>query len=264
MPYFMDRHDLAGATPEAIASAHVKDVATQDRYNVQYVHYWYDHDRQHAFCLARAPDAEAAQAVHRDSHGLLPNKMIEVDEESVQAFLGGFVPRPVGEAYTDVAFRVILFTDIVDSTGLTQRLGDAAAMSIVHRHDIIVREALDLAGGLLVKHTGDGMMASFRTVAAAIDAAVRIQRAVSEANDGQGFAIRVGIAAGEPVAEGDDLFGAAVQLAARLTARAEPGAILVSGAVRDLALGKGVRFGPARSVRLKGFDEAVRTCEVVW
>jgi class 3 adenylate cyclase len=137
-------------------------------------------------------------------------------------------------------------------------------MAIVHRHDMIVREALDQAGGLLVKHTGDGMMASFRTVAAAIDAAVRVQRAMREPDDGQRFAIRVGIAAGEPVAEGEDLFGAAVQLAARLTARAEPGGILVSGAVRDLALGKGVRFGPAKTIRLKGFDEAVRTCEVVW
>ena len=265
MPYFMDRHDLEGATPEAIAQAHVKDIEIQDRYAVRFIHYWYDHDRQHAFCLAQGPDIDTIGAVHEAAHGLLPNRVIEVDEESVNAFLGGFVPRTVGEAYTDTAFRVIMFTDIVDSTKLTQRLGDVGSMAVLHRHDLIVQNALDDYGGLRVKHTGDGVMASFQTVHAAIEAAKRIQRAVSEeAADGEPFAIRIGIAAGEPVAEGDDLFGTTVQLAARLTARTNPSTILVSGAVRDLALGKGLQFGPSRSVRLKGFEEPVRTCEVIW
>ena len=265
MPYFMDRHDLEGATPEAIAQAHVKDIEIQDRYGVRFIHYWYDHDRQHAFCLAQGPDVDTIGAVHKAAHGLLPNRVIEVDEESVSAFLGGFVPRTVGEAYTDTAFRVIMFTDIVDSTKLTQRLGDVGSMAVLHRHDLIVQNALDEYGGLRVKHTGDGAMASFQTVHAAIEAAKRIQRAVSEtAADGEPFAIRIGIAAGEPVAEGNDLFGTTVQLAARLTARANPGTILVAGAIRDLALGKGLQFGPSKSVRLKGFEEPVRTCEVVW
>jgi class 3 adenylate cyclase len=108
-------------------------------------------------------------------------------------------------------------------------------------------------------------MASFQTVHAAIEAAKWIQRAVSEeAANNVSFSIRIGIAAGEPVAEGDDLFGSTVQLAARLTARADPGKVLVSGAVRDLALGKGMQFGPSRLIRLKGFEEAIRTCEVIW
>ncbi|HKZ21354.1 MAG TPA: nickel-binding protein [Acidimicrobiia bacterium] len=265
MPYFMDRHDLVGATPEAIAQAHVKDIEVQGRFNVRFIHYWYDHDRQHAFCLAQGPDLDTITAAHEAAHGLLPNRVIEVDEESVTAFLGGFVPRAVGEAYTDTAFRVIMFTDIVDSTKLTQRLGDAGAMAVLHRHDLIVQNALDDYGGLRVKHTGDGAMASFQTVHAAIEAAIRIQRAVSDKTDnGEAFAIRIGIAAGEPVAEGDDLFGSAVQLAARLTARADPGTVMVSGAVRDLAIGKGIKFGPSKSVRLKGFEEAIRACEVIW
>jgi class 3 adenylate cyclase len=76
--------------------------------------------------------------------------------------------------------------------------------------------------------------------------------------------VRIGIAAGEPVSDRDDLFGAAVQLAARLSTRAGPRSILVSAAVRDLATGKGFRFGAARSIRLKGFSDAVRACDVVW
>ena len=68
----------------------------------------------------------------------------------------------------------------------------------------------------------------------------------------------MGIAAGEPVTADDDLFGATVQLAARLCSAAEPGAVLVSGAVRELAVGKGFRFDDGGELVLKGFDQAVR------
>jgi class 3 adenylate cyclase len=72
------------------------------------------------------------------------------------------------------------------------------------------------------------------------------------------------MSAGEPVTEGDDFFGAVVQLAARLTDRAKPGTVLVSSAVRDLALGKGFVFLKRGSLRPKGFAEPVQTFEVVW
>ncbi len=266
MPYFMDRHDLQDATPADVAAAHMKDAGIQGEYGVEYVHYWFDYQRQHAFCLARGPSAEAVDAVHRVSHGLVANRVIEVDESAVSGFMGAIDQRSLGEAYIDSAFRVIMFTDIEGSTSLTQRLGDAAAMAILRRHDEVVREALARTGGLVVKHTGDGIMASFRSIAGAIEAAVRIQRRVAETDpaDGTPLSIRIGIAAGEPIAEGDDLFGATVQLASRLCSRASGRAILVSGAARDLAIGKGFRFGALRALRLKGFDEPMRAAEVDW
>ena len=76
--------------------------------------------------------------------------------------------------------------------------------------------------------------------------------------------VRIGLAAGEPVTESDDLFGAAVQLAARLCSRAEPGTILVSSAVHDLAMGKGFTFRKRGRLRLKGFDEPLAVFEVAW
>ena len=76
--------------------------------------------------------------------------------------------------------------------------------------------------------------------------------------------VRIGMAAGEPVTERDDLFGATVQLAARLCARAEPGSILVAGVVHDLALGKGFDFRSRGRLRLKGFDSTVPAFEVIW
>jgi class 3 adenylate cyclase len=266
MRFFMDRHDLADASAADVANAHVKDLAFQDRYGVDYITYWFDDVRHTAFCLARAPDVDAMASVHRESHGGLPNQIIEVEEALVRQFMGGIAAHPAGEPYVETAFRAILFTDLEGSTALTQRLGDAGAMAVLRRHDEVVRDAIAQHAGSVVKHTGDGVMASFPSVSGAIRAAALVQRTLTSPADRDGFpvGVRIGIAAGEPVTERNDLFGAAVQLAARLCARARPGAVLVSSAVRDLALGKGFDFQRGGTLRLKGFDEPVRTFEVAW
>jgi class 3 adenylate cyclase len=164
------------------------------------------------------------------------------------------------------AFRTILFTDIVESTSLTQRLGDAGVMEMVRAHDKIVRGTLERHRGSEVKHTGDGLMAAFPSIVSAIESAVEIQRRISdaEATGRIPLRVRIGIAAGEPVTERNDLFGATVQLAARLCSRADPGGILVAGAVHDLALGKGFAFRSRGRLRLKGFDSPMPAFEVVW
>src|SRR5919109_195199 len=159
-----------------------------------------------------------------------------------------------------------MFTDMEGSTSLTQKLGDARAMLLLRTHDEIVREALGAHGGSEVKHTGDGMMAAFPSVVDSLRSAVRIQDRFSQANASleSPVRLRVGLAAGEPVTESDDLFGAAVQLAARLCSRAEPGTILASSAVHDLALGKGFVFRKRGRLKLKGFDEPLTVFEVDW
>lgn len=262
----MDRHDLAGATAVDLAAAHAKDVSVQDGFGVEYVHYWFDNERQHAFCLAKGPDSDAVSEVHRASHGLMASRISEVDEDIVAGFMGKINARPVGEPYVDSAFRTVLFTDIAGSTSLTQQLGDAAVMGLVRRHDEIVRGALAQHGGTEVKHTGDGIMASFRSSVDAVQAAVEMQRNLisSKAATEDALAVRIGMAAGEPLSEGGDLFGAVVQLAARLCSKAQPRGILVSSATRDLVHGKGFHFGPQKAMRLKGFDEPMRASEVTW
>jgi class 3 adenylate cyclase len=138
-------------------------------------------------------------------------------------------------------------------------------MSVLRTHDQIVRDALGRHGGSEVKHTGDGMMAAFRSVASGIESATQIQQRLAQAPDVEApLRVRIGISAGEPVTERDDLFGSAVQLAARLCDRADPGTILVSGAVHDLALGKGFTFRKRGRFRLKGFAESVQAFEVAW
>jgi class 3 adenylate cyclase len=262
----MDRHEFAGVTAVDVASAHLKDLEVQDRFEVQFLNYWFDDERQTAFCLAKGPTHSAVEAVHRESHGLIANQVIEVDQGAVERFMGGIVNHRPGEPYVETAFRTILFTDMEGSTSLTQRLGDAGAMALVRSHDRIVRESLRRHGGSEVKHTGDGLMAAFPSVVGGIGSAIEIQRRLAEVAETGGPAVRVriGMSAGEPVTERDDLFGAAVQLAARLCQRAKPGTILVSSGVRDLALGKGFVFRKGGSLRLKGFDEPLSVYEVLW
>jgi class 3 adenylate cyclase len=153
-----------------------------------------------------------------------------------------------------------MFTDIVDSTAITQRIGDDAAMRMVQTHDRIVRDALRELIGREVKHTGDGIMACFVSAAAAVRAAIVIQQGLRRVREGEEapLRVRIGVAAGEPVEQNQDLFGSTVQLAARLCSSAEPMQSLASNTVAELCLGKGLQFDDKGEYSLKGFTLPVR------
>ena len=267
MPMYMDIHEIHGATADAVAKAHAADIEVQKKYGVEYHKYWLNESCGKIFCLCSAPTAEAADRVHREAHGLLAEKIIEVAPEIAEGFLGGseinsagaaIVPGG-GEDHRDPGIRTVLFTDIVGSTELTQRLGDEAAMGMLEIHDGIVRDALNALGGREVKHTGDGIMASFHSAVAAARCAERIHRALAEAeNNNIPIKVRIGAAAGEPVESHRDLFGTTVQLAARLCAQAQPEQSLVSNVVVELCLGKGLAFEDMGEVSLKGFAQPVK------
>ena len=140
-------------------------------------------------------------------------------------------------------------------------------MAMLGVHDTIVRDALSALGGREVKHTGDGIMASFVSAAGAVRCAIQIQRELdkhAQANPERRLKVRVGAAAGEPVEQNNDLFGSTVQLAARLCAHAQPEQILVSNAIPDLCIGKGLSFEEVGEVTLKGFDSPVRAHAAAW
>jgi class 3 adenylate cyclase len=276
MPLYMDIHELQGMTSEDIAKAHALDLEAQRKYGVDYRKYWINEDVGKAFCLVEAPDSETAIRVHREAHGHIAEKIIEVEPALADGFLGGGGVNAAGAALLpegakgvrDPGIRTILFTDIVDSTALTQSVGDEAAMELLSVHDTVVREALAALGGREVKHTGDGIMASFASAAAAIKCASRVQCELSkQAEEGRHerpIKIRIGLAAGEPVEHHDDLFGCTVQLAARLCSHAQPEQILVSNVVAELCAGKTISFRELGQVTLKGFEQPVRIHAVEW
>lgn len=266
MPTYIDIHEAPGVTPEDVAKAHHADEQVQNKYGVNYHKYWLNQKEGKIYCICTAPNAEAAHAVHREAHGLVADKILEVTEELAQAFMGeasvsehGAALLP-GGAERDPGIRTVFFTDIVGSTNMTQHLGDEKAMEVVELHDQIVRDALKATGGREIKHTGDGIMAAFTSAAAAIRCSMNIQNELgrhNRANPGLSLQVRIGLAAGEPVERHHDLFGSTVQLAARLCAHAEPEQILVSNAVAELCLGKGLAFRDLGTVSLKGFEQPV-------
>jgi class 3 adenylate cyclase len=264
---YMDIHEEPHASADAVAAAHLADLRIQAKYGVEYHKYWLNEAQGKIFCLCSAPNAEAAMNVHREAHGLVAQKIIEIAPEVAESFLGGCEVDPAGAAIIpgadgrDTGIRTVLFTDIVDSTGLMERLGDDACMALIEVHDAAVRGALQATGGREIKHTGDGIMAAFVSAAAAVRCATRIQKALAEHPVRNGDApvfVRIGAAAGEPVEANDDLFGSTVHLAARLCSHAESEQSLVSNVVTELCLGKGLTFCDLGEVVLKGFDQPVR------
>ena len=160
----------------------------------------------------------------------------------------------------------ILFTDMEGSTTLTQRLGDAKAQEVLRTHNTIVRDALKARHGSEIKHTGDGIMASFASASRALECAIAMQTAFAEHNEsaGEPIRVRIGLNAGEPIAEEKDLFGTAVIIAARIAAQAAGGEILVANVVRELAAGKGFLFADRGETVLRGFEDPVRLYQVRW
>jgi class 3 adenylate cyclase len=194
------------------------------------------------------------------------------DEESVWAafdeFLGDSEPPPArAEPVAAGGLCTILFTDVEGSTALTERLGDAKARQVLRNHERITREALRAHGGAEVKAMGDGFMASFSSATRALECAIAMQRAFAAHDDEHPetpIRVRIGLNAGEPIAEEEDLFGTAVNMAARVAAKAEGGEILASDVVRQLVAGKGFPFSDRGDVALRGFEDPVRLYEVRW
>ena len=170
-------------------------------------------------------------------------------------------PLPAKDVHT------ILFTDMQSSTALTQRLGDAKAQEVRRTHNDIVRSALSTNDGSEIKHTGDGIMASFTTASSALECAIAIQRGVAahvEEHPDSPLGLYIGLNAGEPIAEERDLFGTSVDLAKRICDHAEPGQILVADVVRQLAAGKDFLFADLGDTELRGFEDPVKLWEVRW
>lgn len=162
--------------------------------------------------------------------------------------------------------RVLLFCDLEKHTNMMQRLGDEQGRAVLREFEAITREALASYGGEEIKTMGDSFMASFVSAARALECAIALQRAFEARNEtgSEPLNVRVGLSAGEPIEEDDDLFGASVILAARIADQAEGGEIVAANVVRELAAGKGFLFADRGEADLRGFEDPVHLYEIKW
>jgi len=173
----------------------------------------------------------------------------------------------VKETNTSSGTVAVLFTGIVASTEITQEHGDAVSQKLVKAHNRVVREALGKFDGREIKHTGDGIMAAFGQATQGVEAATDMMRGLTNHNAATPdlpLHLNIGINAGEPIQEDDDLFGTPVQLAARICGFAGTDQIAVSKLVKDLCAGKGLKFNDLGDVEFKGFAEKILVSEVLW
>ncbi|HEX5762611.1 MAG TPA: AAA family ATPase [Solirubrobacterales bacterium] len=163
---------------------------------------------------------------------------------------------------------IVLFSDLVDSTALLARLGDDRMDRLRRCHVEDVTDAVESNGGRVIKTLGDGVMSSFESALGGLHAAAAIQGAVErlDAEQGEiGIAARVGVAAGEPIADGEDLHGMAVVIASRLSSAARTGDVLVQDLVQALVASRdGVALEEARDYQLKGVPAPVRASRLLW
>ena len=267
--FFMDRHEVENVTAEAVAAAHLEDLKIQSQYDCKAITYWCDESRGTVFCLFEAPSPVRVREMHRAAHGQVPSEVIEVKPSEVLAFLGRVLDPdlPSGQPLSEPAFRALMFTDIANSTGITEALGDELAFGLMQRHHKIVRTALEATGGREVDKAGDGFLASFPSVESAVRCAIKIQKALDTHNAAQSnipLHVRIGLGAGEPVADGSALFGAVVNQTARICAFAKPGQILTSHVVRELCVGKKIHFQELGTVALRGLAEPIAIDEIRW
>jgi class 3 adenylate cyclase len=197
----------------------------------------------------------------------LPNaELVFVDDPFFADSMPHWIRFLSGDTYRararEASLRTILFTDIEGHSAIMSRLGDAKGRDVLREHERLTREALRHHGGSEVKSMGDGFMASFGSAQRAIECARAIQVAFANAVLGEALKVRIGINAGEPVAEDDDLFGASVITAARIAAKADGGVVLVANVVRELVAGKGFLFHDTGEHVLKGFEEPARLWEL--
>jgi predicted ATPase/class 3 adenylate cyclase len=169
---------------------------------------------------------------------------------------------------TSTATVTILFTDVVGSSELRTSRGDESAHKMMEAHFELVRQQIEHHSGQEVKTLGDGFMVAFSSARSAVDCAVAVQRALAEHNlkaTEEQVHVRIGMNTGEAIEKEGDLFGSAVDAAARVMSKAAGGQILISDNTRDaIGVGKDVAILDRGPFWLKGFPERWRLYEVLW
>lgn len=238
MPIFMDLHIVPGVNAKDVAEAHSRDVYLEKDHNCTCLTYWIDEIRGHVFCLIDAPSKEAVYELHNRSHGLLPHKIIEVQNDFVESFLGRITDPDSGQ-YTnsgllmldDTSYRIIMSVNTTDTILLQHQLGMERAVKKVEKQNSIIRDAIKKHGGKEALHEGKAIIGSFIAAENAVNCGLTIQEQAQEFADEK---ISIRIHAGEPVAQTDKLFGDTLQLLQDLDMLKRKQPVIITAGVKEL------------------------------
>jgi class 3 adenylate cyclase/pimeloyl-ACP methyl ester carboxylesterase len=202
-----------------------------------------------------------AAAIPRARFAIIDDPTYAAVGEMVERFVEETQAAPEPAPGLPSGTAIILFADIADSTGLTERLGDTAFRGKARDLDTALRTVIREHSGTPIegKLLGDGVLAVFTSARQAIEAAL----ACARSGDDGGLPLHLGLHAGDVIREDNNVYGGAVNIASRITTLSAPGEVLVSDIVRGLArTSAGVRFEDRGEQALKGVGEAVRVWAV--
>ncbi|WP_430810715.1 MULTISPECIES: nickel-binding protein [unclassified Carboxylicivirga] len=239
MPIYMDRHDLPGVTAQDVAEAHGQDLKVQHLYDCRALTYWFDEERQTAFCLIEAPNKEAVTMLHKNAHGLVPHQIIEVNKQIVESFLGRIKDpegsKPDSSGYLrESALRFLL----------TFRLNFIEQQPIRHNQEELARinKILKNYNGRMAESIGQVLICSFTNATAAIQCASEMRQMLltKVSSDISDKEVKLGLYAGTPVDENNELFGQAVNISGYLCFISSSNTIVVSPSVKEYCDHKGI------------------------
>ena len=263
MPIYMDVHIVPGVKAKDVAEAHRKDLLHQDDHGCKCMTYWIDEQRENIFCLIEAPGKEAVEEMHRRAHGLIPNKIIEVNNTVVESFLGRiYDPEEAAvtddglKIFCDPSFRVLLVTKTIDPILLQYNLGIEKTNELLNSHNNIIRKNCLKYNGSEVEHEGTGFIISFTSAAKAVSCALAIQNDM-QTNDINTIGFKIGINAGEPVEKSNKLFGDTIQFAINLCMISGLLQIAVASPVKELVSKDFFQTGRKNFLTLSPQDESL-------
>lgn len=261
----MDRHNIPGITAEHVAEAHQIDLRVQDKYNCKALTYWFDEKSGIAFCLIEAPQKESVINMHNNAHGLIPNQIIEVEQNLVKLFLGRITdPIPSGKLNSaqniinEPGFRTILNVELKNFPLLISKNGDGKTSGLLSYFKEIINEALNQYEGRKITNTFGEVIASFNSVLNSCKCGIKIQDDLNNYNKNSNIKLNaaIGINTGAPVTEDKGFFGETVQLAKRLCEAANGGEILLSSSTKDFYI-----QGELNNLQKKKFLKSLKPSE---
>lgn len=239
MPIYMDRHDVSETvTAENVAQLHQQDLKIQHLYNCKGLTYWFDAKRKTAFCLVDAPNKEAIKMMHDNAHGDIPHRIIEVDDAVVESFLGR-IEDPKKSQKTelniinDPAFRTLL---VIGFKRLSLNSTINKLNLVFENHGNTLVKKIHTFNGSIVKQKSDYILASFDSVTNAVLCAINIQMMLKLDVKNTLFsdvAVNMGLSAGVPVTEKENIFEDTIKTAERLCFFVK-GQLVMTSEVKDL------------------------------
>jgi AraC-like DNA-binding protein len=236
----MDRHDVSeSVTAEMVAQLHQQDLKVQHQFECRGLTYWFDENRKTAFCLVEAPDEKSVISMHNHAHGEVPHRIIEVEPNIVESFLGRIedpekAKKTSLNIINDPAFRtimVIVFPEIISKNKRESENG-----SSIHNLNNPILEIILGHDGRVVNQSKPGNLVSFKSVTKAVLCAKAIVdhiRIINTNNEGTPLGVKICLNSGVPVTERESIFEETIKLAERMNFVAKT-EIVVSSEVKDL------------------------------